>query len=172
MGWIYDGAGFVKANKEQRQAFDKYQRHELIREALAEPYTVPAMIGGVLFFAGAVSVAALATVLWGPFKKEITAAGDIPGEVVELIIHTLDEAGISEEEQSRFQSDLRNCIKAHPRYLKPSPVTALLPFYFGPVGAAAAVLPDPLRTPKIIRCMNSKGWATDMVIEAMVHMII
>ena len=164
MGWVYDGAGFVEANKAQRQAYDKHLRHELIREALSEPYAVPAMIGGALFLTGAVSVAYLSTVFWGPFKEGITDLGDIPGDIKTLIVTTIDDAGISAAELPRFESDLRKCIKAHPRYLKPLPAALL-----GPV---AALLPDPFRTPKIIRCMTLRGWAEDVVIEVMAHMVI
>ena len=46
MGWIYNGAKFIKANKAQRQAYDDFKRHELAITALGEPYTVPVL--GVL----------------------------------------------------------------------------------------------------------------------------
>lgn len=164
MGWVYDGAGFVEANKAQRQAYDKHLQHELIREALSEPYAVPAMIGGALFLTGAVSVAYLSTVFWGPFKENIPDIGDLPGDVATLIVTTLDEAGISADEERRFQSDLKKCMKKHPRNVKP--------FAGAILGPVAAALPDPFRTPKIIGCMTRRGWAEDVVIEVMAHMVI
>ena len=43
MGWIYNGAEFIKANKAQRRAYDDFKRHELAITALGEPYTVPVL---------------------------------------------------------------------------------------------------------------------------------
>ena len=57
MGWIYNGAEFVKANKAQRQAYSDFKRHELAMGALSQPYTIP-VIGVLAALAAGGSIAA------------------------------------------------------------------------------------------------------------------
>jgi len=148
MGWIYNGTEFIKANKAQRAAFEKYNNLELIKTGLAEQYTVPtvALVGASL--AGVVTIGSLAALFWGPFKaavdEGIEAVGDLPGELKAVVVKTLDDAGVSGAEEDKFGKDLVACLKKHN---------------------------EPLRGAKVLLCMTRKGWATDMVIEALTDLI-
>jgi len=160
MGWIYNGTEFIKANKAQRQAYDKYLQHELIKEGLAEPYTVPAiaLIGASL--AGVVTVGSLGVLFWGPAKDIVDQAvediKDLPGEIKDAIIVAVDNAGVSTAEQPKFLSDSLSCLQAHP-----ATVTIL-----------GQKVKDPLRGLKILNCMRKKGWADDIVIEGIARIFI
>ena len=68
MGWIYNGAEFIKANKAQRQAYDDFKRHELAITALGEPYTVPVL--GVL---GSIALGGSIAALIAPYLAELLA---------------------------------------------------------------------------------------------------
>ena len=160
MGWIYNGSEFIKANKAQRDAFNKYNQHELIKEGLAEPYTVPALALVGASLVGVVSIGSLAALFWGPFKDEVDAAvaavGALPGEIKAVVVQTLDDAGVSRAEQSKYETDLLACVKAHPVH-----ITLL-----------GQRIKDPTRGAKVLLCMTRKGWADDMVIETLTHLLI
>jgi len=160
MGWIYNGTEFIKANKAQRRAYDKYLQHELIKEGLAEPFTVPALALVGASLVGVVSVGSLAALFWGPFKdavdEGIAAVGDLPGEIKAVVVQTLDDAGVSGAEQSKYETDLLACVKAHPVHIT----------FLG------QRIKDPTRGAKVLLCMTRKGWADDMVIETLAHLLI
>jgi len=160
MGWIYNGSEFIKANKAQRDAFNKYNQHELIKEGLAEPYTVPALALVGASLVGVVSIGSLAALFWGPFKdavdEGIQTIGDIPGEIKAVIVQTLDDAGVSKAEQSKYETDLLACVRSHPVH-----ITLL-----------GQKIKDPTRGAKVLLCMTRKGWADDMVIETLAHLLI
>jgi len=148
MGWIYNGTDFIKANKTQRRAYDKYLQHELVKTGLAEPYTVPAIALAGAGLVGVVSIGSLAALFWGPFKaavdEGIEAVGDLPGELKAVVVQTLDDAGVSGAEEEKFGKDLVACLKKHN---------------------------EPLRGAKVILCMTRKGWGVDMVVEALTDLI-
>ena len=160
MGWIYNGSEFIKANKSQREAFTKYQRELTIRGALAQPAALPtiALVGASL--AGTITVGSLAALFWGPIKKEVdeglAAVGALPGEIKAVVVQTLDDAGVSRAEQSKYETDLIACVRAHPVN-----ITIL-----------GQTVKDPIRGAKVLSCMVRKGWGSDMVIETLTHLVI
>jgi len=160
MGWIYNGSEFIKANKSQRDAYNKYNQQQLIKQGLAEPFTVPALALVGASLAGIVTVGGLAALFWGPFKdavdEGIATVGDIPGEIKAVVVQTLDDAGVSGAEQSKYETDLLACVRAHPVH-----VTLL-----------GQRIKDPTRGAKVLLCMTRKGWADDMVIETLTHLLI
>jgi hypothetical protein len=148
MGWIYNGTEFVKANPSQRKAYEKYNNQLLAEATLSEPFTVPAIALAGAAAAGVVTVASLGAIFWGPFKaavdEGIEAVGDLPGELKALVVQTLDDAGVSGAEEDKFGKDLVACLKKHN---------------------------EPLRGTKVVFCMTRKGWATDMVVEALTDLV-
>jgi len=160
MGWIYNGSEFIKVDKRQRDAYNKYNQQQLIEQALAEPYTVPTIGGIGLFLAGSVTLGGLTALFWGPFKnavdESIATVGALPGEIKAVVVQTLDDAGVSGAEQSKFETDLVACVKSHPVHI------ALL----------GQRIKDPTRGAKVLLCMTRKGWADDMVIETLTHLLI
>jgi len=160
MGWIYNGTEFIKANKAQRQAYEKYNNFQLIKEGLAEPFTVPAiaLLGASL--AGVVTVGSLGAIFWGPAKDIVDQAvediKDLPGEIKDAIVVAIDEAGISTAEQPKFLSDSLKCLQAHPKT-----ITIL-----------GRKVIDPLRGLKITICMSKKGWADDIIIQGMANIFV
>jgi len=160
MGWIYNGTEFIKANKEQRRAYDKYQNHQLVEEALSEPYTVPAIALLGASVAGVITVGSLVTLFWGPAKNIVDQAvediKDLPGEIKDAVITAIDDAGVSTAEQPKFTSDAYICLKTHP-----ATITVL-----------GQKVKDPLRGLKILNCMRKKGWAEDIVIEGIAQIFI
>jgi len=155
MGWIYNGAEFIKANKAQRQAYDKYQQHLLIKEGLAEPFTIPAIALAGAAAAGVLTVGSLAALFWGPVKdiveEGIETVGEIPGKIKTIIIETVEEAGVSREETPKFLSDATACLRVHPAH------TVIL----------GQKVPDFLRGFKLAACMTKKGWADDIAIQGL-----
>jgi len=160
MGWIYNGTEFIKANKAQLRAYDKYQNHQLVEEALSEPYTVPAIALAGAAAAGVVTVGTLGALFWGPAKNIVDQAvediKDLPGEIKDAIIVAIDDAGVSTAEQPKFTSDAYICLKTHP-----ATITVL-----------GQKVKDPLRSLKILNCMRKKGWAEDIIIEGIAHIFI
>jgi len=148
MGWIYNGTEFIKANQAQRQAYEKYHNFQLIKTGLAEPFTVPAIALAGAGLAGVVTIGSLAALFWGPFKEAvdegIESIGDLPGELKAVVVKTLDDAGVSGDEEDKFGKDLVACLKKHN---------------------------EPLRGAKVLLCMTRKGWGTDMVVEALTDLI-
>ena len=157
MGWIYNGVEFIKANKAQRQAYDKYNHFQLGQTALAEPFALPTLAATVGVLAGTITIGSFAAVLWGPAKTIVDEAvqdlKDLPGEVKDAIIVAIDEAGVSVAEQPKFTQDALNCLRAHPKDT----------VIFG------RKVPDLLRAPKILNCMRKKGWADDIVIQGIAN---
>jgi len=160
VGWIYNGSEFIKADKAQQTAYNKYNQQQLIKEGLAEPYTVPALALVGASLVGVVSIGSLAALFWGPFKETvdegIATVGAIPGEIKAVIVQTLDDAGVSGAEQSKYETDLIACVRAHPVH-----ITLL-----------GQRIKDPTRGAKVLLCMTRKGWADDMVIETLTHLLI
>jgi len=160
MGWIYNGADFIKANKAQRQAYDKHQQHQLIKEGLSEPFTIPAIAIAGAAAAGVLTAGSLAALFWGPAKdivdKAVEDLKDLPGEIKEAVVKAIDNAGVSTEEQPKFTTDALNCLLAH------SPTITIL----------GQKIKDPLRSFKILNCMRRKGWADDIVIEGIAQIFI
>ena len=160
MGWIYNGSEFIKANRSQQDAFNKYQRELTIRGALAQPAALPtiALVGASL--TGAITVGSLAALFLGPIKKEVdeglAAVGALPGEIKAVVVQTLDDAGVSRAEQSKYETDLIACVRAHPVN-----ITIL-----------GQTVKDPIRGAKVLTCMVRKGWGSDMVIETLTHLVI
>ena len=161
MGWIYNGSEFIKANKSQRDAYNKYNQQQLIKQGLAEPFTVPALALVGASLVGVVSIGSLAALFWGPFKdavdEGIATVGDIPGEIKAVVVQTLDDAGVSGAEQSKYETDLLACVRAHPARID-------VPW--------ARNVKDPFRGAKVLTCMTRKGWGSDMVIETLAHLLI
>ena len=68
MGWIYNGAEFVKANKAQQKAYDDFKRHELVISGLAQPYTIPTVGALSAALIGGLTLTGILAVLFGPGK--------------------------------------------------------------------------------------------------------
>ena len=86
----------------------------------------------------------------------LAAVGALPGEIKAVVIQTLDDAGVSRAEQSKYETDLIACVRAHPIN-----ITIL-----------GQTVKDPLRGSKVLTCMVRKGWGADMVIETLTHLVI
>ena len=118
MGWIYNGTDFIKANKAQLKAYDKYNNFQLGKAALSEPYTIPAIALAGAAAAGVVTVGTLGALFWGPAKgivdKAVEDLKDLPGEIKDAVIQAIDDAGISTAEQPKFTSDAVRCLQTHP----------------------------------------------------------
>jgi len=160
MGWIYNGTDFIKANKAQLKAYDKYNNFQLGKAALSEPYTIPAIALAGAAAAGVVTVGTLGALFWGPAKgivdKAVEDLKDLPGEIKDAVIQAIDDAGISTAEQPKFTSDAVRCLQTHP-----ATITIL-----------GQKVKDPLRGLKILNCMRKKGWADDIVIEGITQIFI
>jgi len=104
MGWIYNGAEFIKADKAQRKAYDDFKRHELAEGTLAQPFALPTIgvLAGVLI--GGLTLTGIIAVLFGP-AKEWTAAK------VETLKKMAEEAGITPSEAQSMYGDFHVCVK-------------------------------------------------------------
>jgi len=160
MGWIYNGTDFIKANKAQLKAYEKYHNFQLIKTGLAEPFTVPAIVTGISLAAGVVTIGSFAALFWGPAKaivdKAVEDIKDLPGEIKDAIVVAIDDAGVSTAEQPKFLSDSLRCLQTHP-----ATITIL-----------GQKVKDPFRSLKILNCMRKKGWVDDVIIEGIVHIFI
>ena len=141
MGWIYNGAEFVKANKAQQKAYDDFKRHELAISGLAQPFTVPTIgaLAGVLI--GGLTLTGIIAVLFGPGKAWIAEKEDWVQSKYDAVVQTAVNAGVSESERDRLVADGRACMAA-----AQSPIPGVTGFNF-------------------FNCMRKKGWVDDIIVE-------
>ena len=112
MGWIYNGAEFIKANKAQRKAYDDFKRHELAISGLAQPYTIPTVGALSAALIGGLTLTGITAVLFGPGKAWIAEKEDWVQSKYDAVVKAAVDAGVSTSEQSRLVADGRACMAA------------------------------------------------------------
>ena len=150
MGWIFNGSDFVKANKAQREAFNKVERDNTIKTFFSNPLIFPTI---ALFVAGGflglklldwINALTLPSL---PELPDFPSTADISQELQEdpgyIILLPLD--------RSRFEQDMVNCAASIP----------------GTIGQAPFVTSNPLRGAQMAACMLKKGWEGDLVFNAL-----
>ena len=102
MGWIYNGSEFIEANKAQRDAFNKYNQNEVIKEALAQPFALPTL---------AITGFALAGIPLG--LKLFKTAEDTLQDALDAALLIIDQKIVTPTKPARaLAEDIKDCIDA------------------------------------------------------------